>query len=84
MPFADMGGALDIGRNNAYMITQYYREQFTFVTIADKKRVTRESLECWYAMQHKYCKAPETVDTPPQAILAEKAQNAPLTQRKTL
>lgn len=57
---------LQIPRKDVYTILLYGkdRHQFEFVTIGDRRRVTKASFERWYSGQNKFCK---TGNTPPRS-----------------
>lgn len=57
---------LQIPRKDVYTILLYGkdRHQFEFVTIGDRRRVTKASFERWYSGQNKFCK---TGNTPPMS-----------------
>ena len=54
----EMAKELGITRSNVYSILKGKRNQgkFEIVTVADKKRITKESFEKWYAGQDRYIK----------------------------
>lgn len=52
----DMARLLGTHRNNVYSILSKHRDCFEFVTVAEQKRVTKESFEKWYCSQTKYHK----------------------------
>lgn len=52
----DMARLLGTHRNNVYSILSRYLDCFEFVTVAEQKRVTKESFEKWYFSQTKYHK----------------------------
>jgi len=57
------------------------RGAFDFVVIADKKRITRESFERWYAGQSKYRKlSDQTPEELEEIRMAEKKKEAPRLQ----
>ena len=60
----EMARILGIPRNNVYTILKSSRNKgiFEFVTIAGRRRVTRESFDRWMAVQQKNCKPFSDVD----------------------
>lgn len=58
MSMPDMARLLDVSRSNVYSILDSERgkEMLDVIVIADRKRITKESFERWYASQTKYLK----------------------------
>lgn len=56
MTIPEMGRLLSLDRRAAYKLAYHYRDQLEVITIADRKRVTKESFEAWYAGQSEYVK----------------------------
>lgn len=76
MTMPEMARLLLISRAEVYGILQSAKTkgQFEFVVIADRRRVTKESFERWYAGQNRYRKL---CDRSPEEIRAfQKAQQA--------
>ena len=55
----DMARLLGTHRNNVYSILSRHHDCFEFVTVADQKRLTKESFDKWYCSQSKYHKNTE-------------------------
>lgn len=76
----EMAGELDITRKEVYRILskKKNRDIFDIVVIADRKRITRESFERWYAGQNVYRKLSDrTPEELEQIRMAEKMKEAP-------
>ena len=76
----EMAKELYIERDEVYNILERKenRDAFDFVIIADKKRITRESYERWYAGQSKYRKLSDRTPEELEEIrMAEKKKEAP-------
>ena len=76
----EMAKELYITRKDVYNILakKENRDIFDIVVIADKKRITRESFERWYARQSKYRKLTDrTPDELEQIRMAEKKKETP-------
>lgn len=76
----EMAKELYIERDEVYNILERKenRDAFDFVIIADKKRITRESFERWYAGQSKYRKLSDRTPEELEEIrMAEKKKEAP-------
>lgn len=56
MSIPEMGRMICIDRRESYKVAYRYRDQLDFVTVADQKRVTKESFERWYQGQTEYKK----------------------------
>ena len=58
MTMPEMARLLLISRKEVYniLLTGRDKDQFDFIYIADRRRVTKESFERWYAGQSKYRK----------------------------
>lgn len=68
MSMPEMARLLLIPRNKVYQILNGKdKDQFEFVTLADRRRVTKDSFERWYAGQSKYRKL---CDRSPEEIAA--------------
>ena len=81
MTMPEMARLLLISRKEVYniLLTGRDKDQFDFVYIADRRRVTKESFERWYAGQSKYRKL---CDRSPQEIAAiERKQQEAVTPR---
>ena len=77
----EMARQLLITRKEVYniLLTGRDKDQFDFVYIADRRRVTKESFERWYAGQNRYRKL---CDRSPQEIAAlERKQQEAVTPR---
>lgn len=82
MTMPEMARLLLISRKEVYniLLTGRDKDQFDFVYIADRRRVTKESFERWYAGQSKYRKL---CDRSPQEIAAiERKQQEAVTAAK--
>lgn len=76
----EMARELDITRKEAYRILskKENRNIFDKVVIADRKRITRESFERWYAGQSEYRKLSDrTPEELEQSRIAEKREETP-------
>ena len=81
MTMPEMARLLLISRKEEYniLLTGRDKDQFDFVYIADRRRVTKESFEHWYAGQNRYRKL---CDRSPQEIAAiERKQQEAVTPR---
>lgn len=81
MTMPEMARLLLISRKEVYniLLTGRDKDQFDFVYIADRRRVTKASFERWYAGQSKYRKL---CDRSPQEIAAlERKQQEAVTPR---
>ena len=69
MTMPEMARLLLITRKEVYniLLTGRDKDQFEFVYIADRRRVTKDSFERWYAGQRKYRKL---CDRSPEEIMA--------------
>lgn len=76
----EMAKELGITRSNVYSILKGKRNQgkFEIVTVADKKRITKESFEKWYAGQDRYIKVSDRSEKEQKAIeLNKKVKKKP-------
>lgn len=55
----EMGRILGLDRREAYELVRHHKDQLEFITIADRKRITKSSFERWYALQNTYVKLSE-------------------------
>lgn len=78
----EMGRVLGLDRREAYELVRCHKDQLEFITIADRKRVTKSSFERWYESQNTYVKLseratskqkPSTKATQPRIPLEEKS-----------
>ena len=65
----EIGKMLGIERNAVYSIIRSCADALEIVTIAGRKRVTKESFENWYAQQDKYVKLS---DRPKEELVKER------------
>lgn len=76
----EMAKELGTTRSNVYSILKGKRNQgkFEIVTVADKKRITKESFEKWYAGQDRYIKVSDRPEKEQKAIeLNKKVKKKP-------
>lgn len=76
----EMAKELGITRSNVYSILKGKRNQgkFEIVTVADKKRITKESFEKWYVGQDRYIKVSDRPEKEQKAIeLNKKVKKKP-------
>lgn len=69
-----------ISRKDVYTILQSPKNKgkFEFITVAERKRVTKESFEVWYASQRKYRKLSDRSEEEQELIrLAKKQEQEP-------
>lgn len=77
MSLPEMGRLLGIDRNQAYQLVSCYDNQLKIITIADRKRVTKESFENWYANQDIFVKVADCVEPKPPKPLKKETERRP-------
>jgi len=63
----EMGRVLGLNRRDAYALVRCHEDQLEFITIADRKRITKSSFERWYTSQHTYVKLSERKEIKPSS-----------------
>lgn len=67
----EFGRMLNLDKRETYVVIDSIADQLDFVVIADRRRITKESFERWYASQSEYVKITDRSKAEQRQILKE-------------